>query len=272
MGPSYALWTRTRSRSNHSCLYTWLLVSPSPRRSGVCPACLLLRSQQLEAAQGPHLHWSVLVVDPEPPSACGQACAGCLGDVGEWVEPIPQAEVGDGWPCAQSVPHGPEPVAGEALRPASKERPSQRVGTGQGQRHRGALRPGAGLRSGLPGRGGVGRQRVDSRLRAKRSGGPRKVSGGRGARALGPWQRPAPPGHCRRHSSRRPGWGAGGTQVLPPRPCSPRQPLSLLREGEDGQVVEISAGIRYMQLPAYSEVSFFKVDDGHRETPIQTPL
>lgn len=125
VGPSCALWTRTGSRSNHSCLYTWLLVSPSPRRAAVCPACLLLRSQQLEAAQGPPWRWSALVVDLEPPRACDQACAGCLGDVGEWVEPIPQAAVGAGWPCAQSVPHGPEPVAGEALRPASKERPSQ---------------------------------------------------------------------------------------------------------------------------------------------------
>ena len=33
------------------------------------------------------------------------------------------------------------------------------------------------------------------------------------------------------------GWGA---QVRPPRPCGPRQPLSLLREGEHGRVVEIS--------------------------------
>uniref|UniRef100_A0A8C6BXE9 MORN repeat-containing protein 1 n=1 Tax=Monodon monoceros TaxID=40151 RepID=A0A8C6BXE9_MONMO len=54
--------------------------------------------------------------------------------------------------------------------------------------------------------------------------------------------------------------------------------IQLQRDGgevamsEGGRVVEISAGIRYMQLPAYSEVSFFKVDDGHRETPIQTPF
>ncbi|XP_030883018.1 MORN repeat-containing protein 1 [Leptonychotes weddellii] len=42
--------------------------------------------------------------------------------------------------------------------------------------------------------------------------------------------------------------------------------------GEDGRVLKISAGVRYVQLPAYSEVSFFKVDKDNREPPIQTPF
>lgn len=37
-------------------------------------------------------------------------------------------------------------------------------------------------------------------------------------------------------------------------------------------MLKISAGVRYVQLPAYSEVSFFKMDEDHMETPIQTPL
>ncbi|XP_027454540.2 MORN repeat-containing protein 1 isoform X5 [Zalophus californianus] len=41
---------------------------------------------------------------------------------------------------------------------------------------------------------------------------------------------------------------------------------------EDGRVLKISAGIRYVQLPAYSEVSFFKMDKDKREPPIQTPF
>lgn len=51
--------------------------------------------------------------------------------------------------------------------------------------------------------------------------------------------------------------------------------LSLLlcpSQGEDGRVLKISAGVRYVQLPAYSEVSFFKVDKDNPETPFQTPL
>ncbi|XP_064350231.1 MORN repeat-containing protein 1 [Camelus dromedarius] len=43
-------------------------------------------------------------------------------------------------------------------------------------------------------------------------------------------------------------------------------------KGEDGRVLKVSAGVRRVQLPAYSEVSFFKVDEGGRETPIQTPF
>ncbi|XP_044919500.1 MORN repeat-containing protein 1 isoform X1 [Mustela putorius furo] len=43
-------------------------------------------------------------------------------------------------------------------------------------------------------------------------------------------------------------------------------------EGEDGRVLKISAGVRYVQLPAYSEVSFFNVDKDDRGTPIQTPF
>ncbi|XP_019567618.2 MORN repeat-containing protein 1 isoform X2 [Rhinolophus sinicus] len=42
--------------------------------------------------------------------------------------------------------------------------------------------------------------------------------------------------------------------------------------GEDGRVLKISAGVRYVQLPAYSEVSFFKVDEDSQELPIQTPF
>ncbi|XP_070241176.1 MORN repeat-containing protein 1 isoform X1 [Bos mutus] len=41
---------------------------------------------------------------------------------------------------------------------------------------------------------------------------------------------------------------------------------------EDGRELEISTGVRYVQLPAYSEVSFFRVDDGLGQTPIQTPF
>ncbi|XP_077747676.1 MORN repeat-containing protein 1 isoform X1 [Canis aureus] len=43
-------------------------------------------------------------------------------------------------------------------------------------------------------------------------------------------------------------------------------------KGEDGRVLKISAGVRYVQLPAYSEVSFFKVNKDSQETPIQTPF
>ncbi|XP_072831675.1 MORN repeat-containing protein 1 isoform X2 [Vicugna pacos] len=43
-------------------------------------------------------------------------------------------------------------------------------------------------------------------------------------------------------------------------------------KGEDGRVLKVSAGVRRVQLPAYSEVIFFKVDEGGRETPIQTPF
>ncbi|XP_014593186.1 MORN repeat-containing protein 1 isoform X2 [Equus caballus] len=43
-------------------------------------------------------------------------------------------------------------------------------------------------------------------------------------------------------------------------------------KSEDGRVLKISAGVRYVQLQAYSEVSFFKVDEDDREMPIQTPF
>lgn len=49
-------------------------------------------------------------------------------------------------------------------------------------------------------------------------------------------------------------------------------PLLSPSQGEDGRVLKISAGVRYVQLPAYSAVSFFKVDKDIPETPIQTPL
>uniref|UniRef100_A0A452U0N7 MORN repeat-containing protein 1 n=1 Tax=Ursus maritimus TaxID=29073 RepID=A0A452U0N7_URSMA len=43
-------------------------------------------------------------------------------------------------------------------------------------------------------------------------------------------------------------------------------------KSEDGRVLKISAGVRHVQLPAYSEVSFFKVDKDNQEAPIQTPF
>ncbi|XP_031235593.1 MORN repeat-containing protein 1 isoform X4 [Mastomys coucha] len=43
-------------------------------------------------------------------------------------------------------------------------------------------------------------------------------------------------------------------------------------KSESGRVLKISAGVRYVQLPEYSEVSFFKMDEDHMETPIQTPF
>lgn len=58
--------------------------------------------------------------------------------------------------------------------------------------------------------------------------------------------------------------GSGATPWHSP-PLSPFQ-------GEDGRVLRISAGVRYVQLPAYSEVSFFEVDKDNREPPFQTPL
>ncbi|XP_075414246.1 MORN repeat-containing protein 1 [Tenrec ecaudatus] len=41
---------------------------------------------------------------------------------------------------------------------------------------------------------------------------------------------------------------------------------------ENGRVLGISAGVRYVQLPTYSDVSFFQVDAEHQETPIPTPF
>nr|XP_045004596.1 MORN repeat-containing protein 1 isoform X2 [Jaculus jaculus] len=43
-------------------------------------------------------------------------------------------------------------------------------------------------------------------------------------------------------------------------------------KSESGRILKISAGVRYVQLPAYSEVSFFKMDEDHLETPIETPF
>ncbi|XP_069933204.1 MORN repeat-containing protein 1 isoform X2 [Oryctolagus cuniculus] len=44
-------------------------------------------------------------------------------------------------------------------------------------------------------------------------------------------------------------------------------------QSESGRLLSVSAGVRYVQLPAFSEVSFFKVDsERHPETPMQTPL
>ncbi|XP_007648049.2 MORN repeat-containing protein 1 isoform X2 [Cricetulus griseus] len=41
---------------------------------------------------------------------------------------------------------------------------------------------------------------------------------------------------------------------------------------ESGRILKISAGVRYVQLPEYSEVSFFKMDEDHMEEPIETPF
>ncbi|XP_045155159.1 MORN repeat-containing protein 1 [Echinops telfairi] len=41
---------------------------------------------------------------------------------------------------------------------------------------------------------------------------------------------------------------------------------------ENGRVLGISAGVRYVQLPTYSDVSFFQVDAEHQETPTPTPF
>ncbi|XP_073937663.1 MORN repeat-containing protein 1 [Castor canadensis] len=43
-------------------------------------------------------------------------------------------------------------------------------------------------------------------------------------------------------------------------------------KSESGRALKISGGVRYVQLSAFSKVSFFKMDKDHQETPIQTPL
>ncbi|KAM6216876.1 MORN repeat-containing protein 1 [Rhynchocyon petersi] len=43
-------------------------------------------------------------------------------------------------------------------------------------------------------------------------------------------------------------------------------------KSERGRTLRISAAVRYVQLPAYSEVSFFKVDAADKETTILTPF
>ncbi|XP_035881098.1 MORN repeat-containing protein 1 isoform X1 [Phyllostomus discolor] len=43
-------------------------------------------------------------------------------------------------------------------------------------------------------------------------------------------------------------------------------------ESEDGRVLRVSAGVRYVQLAACSDVCFFRVDGDRREAPIQTPF
>ncbi|XP_055984315.1 MORN repeat-containing protein 1 [Sorex fumeus] len=42
--------------------------------------------------------------------------------------------------------------------------------------------------------------------------------------------------------------------------------------GEDGRLLRVSAGVRYVQLPAYSTVSFFRVHGDPLDTLIQTPF
>uniref|UniRef100_A0A8C9A1E0 MORN repeat containing 1 n=1 Tax=Prolemur simus TaxID=1328070 RepID=A0A8C9A1E0_PROSS len=51
-----------------------------------------------------------------------------------------------------------------------------------------------------------------------------------------------------------------------------QQDSGAVAEGENGRVLQLSAGVRRVQLPAYSTVSFFKVDEDNRETSIQTPF
>lgn len=142
-----------------------------------------------------------------------------------------------------SVPHSPEHIARGALsQPARRGCPE--AGTGWGQRHSGALQP----RTGLD---------------APRWGGQLGRSRGAGA-----WPGDVLPGWtpgCRCRAGEMGGGGRQPSALGPRQPCSPRK-------GEDGRVLEISAGIRYVQLAAYSDVSFFRVDDGHTRTPIQTPL
>ncbi|XP_021099246.1 MORN repeat-containing protein 1 isoform X2 [Heterocephalus glaber] len=41
---------------------------------------------------------------------------------------------------------------------------------------------------------------------------------------------------------------------------------------ESGRVLRISAGVRHVQPPALSEISFFKADEGHGEKPFETPF
>uniref|UniRef100_A0A2K6FG12 MORN repeat containing 1 n=1 Tax=Propithecus coquereli TaxID=379532 RepID=A0A2K6FG12_PROCO len=43
-------------------------------------------------------------------------------------------------------------------------------------------------------------------------------------------------------------------------------------KNENGRVLQISVGVRRVQLPAYSAVSFFKVDEDNQETSIRTPF
>lgn len=140
-----------------------------------------------------------------------------------------------------SVPHSPEHIARGALRPASKARLS-------GSRDR--LGPEA--------------QRCPAAQNwARRSQVGRTAGEEQGCGGLA-WRRPARL-DARLQMQGRGDGGRGAPALGPRQPCSPRK-------GEDGRVLEISAGIRYVQLAAYSDVSFFRVDDGHTRTPIQTPL
>uniref|UniRef100_A0A2K5DTA3 Uncharacterized protein n=1 Tax=Aotus nancymaae TaxID=37293 RepID=A0A2K5DTA3_AOTNA len=45
-----------------------------------------------------------------------------------------------------------------------------------------------------------------------------------------------------------------------------------IAQSERGRVLQISAAVRYVQLPAHSDVSFFQVDRDNQETLIQTPF
>ncbi|XP_023421032.1 MORN repeat-containing protein 1 isoform X3 [Cavia porcellus] len=43
-------------------------------------------------------------------------------------------------------------------------------------------------------------------------------------------------------------------------------------DSESGRVLRVSAGVRRVQLPAHSNISFFKVDEDQEETPMETPF
>lgn len=96
--------------------------------------------------------------------------------------------------------------------------------------------------------------------------------GSRSGRACVAW--PRAPGAERSGGSRP----CQGCAVNAPRARfpEPRPPVTvcfpLPPGGEDGRLLSISAGVRHVQLAAHSEVSFFRVDQGSREAPIQTPL
>ncbi|XP_010626192.1 MORN repeat-containing protein 1 [Fukomys damarensis] len=62
------------------------------------------------------------------------------------------------------------------------------------------------------------------------------------------------------------------------RGCAFTLHVQLLRDNgetadcESGRVLRISAGVRHVQLPGLSEISFFKAEEGHEEKPFETPF
>ncbi|XP_060055875.1 MORN repeat-containing protein 1 isoform X2 [Erinaceus europaeus] len=51
-----------------------------------------------------------------------------------------------------------------------------------------------------------------------------------------------------------------------------QQANGAVAEGEHGRMLRLSAGVRYVQLLAHAQVSFFAVDETHQEVPTQTPF